>query len=178
MQKPKLLKTNDEPELGDMLLGEEYYHDELLSDGKIKDKYSELEYAYFDALNRLGWVGLNYFAEVPDYTKFMYKCPYIDNTYFWFIPIAIMSSDIQKYKSYIPSLSWRSEMMFDFEWTESQSPINEYFEYESNITQACMGHGYTHGTLPTDGNGGRQLITIKLDNGDFVVAVSHIWYNK
>jgi len=181
MQKPKLIKSSGKPNIGDMLYGAEYFHGELNKSHStnMNKRYEGLEYFYLDNIHELGWLALKLFVdEVPNQQNFMYECPYIGNRHFWLLPIAIMSDDIQKYKSKV-SDCWFKEMVFDFDFVSGNAPINEALEDGgSTLIKSFMGHGYTDGTLPNDGSGNRELITMKLDNGDYIVAISHIWYNK
>ena len=153
-------------------------NDEIVK--SVKKEFRDLEYFYLTMQNEISWIALNDYVDgVPNYNKFIYECPYLkSNKYFWVLPIAIMSNDIQKYKALCSLPDWRKDMMFDFKWIKETSSIEEYMEYENSLSQSFMGHGYTDFTLPSDGYGNRELITIKLDNGDYVLAISHIWYNK
>ena len=46
------------------------------------------------------------------------------------------------------------------------------------VTDAMLGHGYTTGTLPSDGHGNKVLATIPLANGDELLVVCWVWFHQ
>ena len=105
-----------------------------------------------------------------------YKCPYSSNQYFCAIPIFLFSEEIEDRIKDI-KISYR-ELYLNKEWIREQ-----YFEDSKNfelscINQSFLGHGYTMGLQPSDGN--RQLFDalVLLDNSDFLGFKIFVWYNK
>ena len=88
------------------------------------------------------------------------------------MPSVILTDDIKKYEEYIP-LHMRS-MCYDMKWMKSQYTIDAI----GDIQQSLLGHGYTDGTYPSDGDGELILLDAQLDNGDMVVGWGWVWYNK
>jgi hypothetical protein len=155
-------------ENGDLMGGSEYFYD------VYNDKYSEREYFYLEGISHNTWKSLNTIlnekVEPPTY-----KCPWTDNSFYSLIPLAIMSTDIHKYKDSVKIPSFKLDMIFDFEWTSYHFPVNEH---NHDISKSLLGHGYTFCTLPYDGSPGTELTLMELSNGDHVICKSIIWYNK
>ena len=71
-------------------------------------------------------------------------------------------------------------MAFDDKWTRQMyvKPGREDFAKPSEVTTAILGHGYTDGTLPSDGFGHHELACLELENEDLVVGWLYVWFNK
>lgn len=47
-----------------------------------------------------------------------------------------------------------------------------------SIARARLGHGFTDTTLPSDGGTDVELFFMRGENGDIIVCVAHVWFNK
>jgi hypothetical protein len=105
--------------------------------------------------------------------KVIYECPFFPgNKYFWMAPVAIIvNGDIKQYRE--PNLSNSFyDYRFDTEFTWHSMGDH------SIIKKVMLGHGFTVFTLPSDGDNGLKYLTINLDNGDRLLMLGWIWYNK
>jgi len=131
------------------------------------------------ALDRIGITDRAYLQET-----FEYVCPWSENVYYHFMPWLLLTKDTERYTK--PKTPF-AEMAFDAEWTRDMV-LPGYFStmdgtetkeaQKDEITQAMLGHGYTEGTLPCDGNGENKLACLELDNGDLIAGWLFVWYNK
>lgn len=125
------------------------------------------------------FAGLNmvFGVEVVDLQKvFEYIDPWYSNTYFWWVPHAmVIRNGVECYKKLRAPVDTALDFFLDTDWHNS----NDRFTFELNwITRSMLGHGYTSGTLPSDGS--RELIPVlvELDNGDAIFGYCWVWFNK
>lgn len=130
--------------------------------------------------------------------EWKYHCPFETDMWFYGVyPYAIISDDISKYRVDEP-FHWRSyDFMFDAQLTKETSLdfhtpcgspyslIDDSFKkhspcqlYLSSSVKAFMGHGYTVGNLPYDGFGDLRQAKLPLNNGDFLIVITWVWYNR
>jgi len=194
-------ETPIDPELGDHLFGERWLAP--LTQQEVEEK----EVLFLHMWNNNIWrilVGLGHDEKALDDFKqeVSYECPFDGNfSFYGVIPVAIMSDDISKYRSErfeneSYDIFWDAEWMRDMgglknsrsynaitstECFLSERELESDFYYQLPLCgteRAFLGHGYTCGTLPTDGHGRLVQAKIPLDNKDFVGVITWIWYNK
>lgn len=125
------------------------------------------------AMERFGIEGASTLRDESCYT-----CPWTDNSYFWFVPYALIingSPDVYKPKEMPQHLVSQYDYSLDLKWHA------RYFKNDpppSDIQLALLGHGYTSFTLPSDGSGSVWKTKIQLSNGDFIAGFMWVWYNK
>ena len=110
-----------------------------------------------------------------------YKCPWTENYYHWFYPLGVITDDETKY-----SLKHDADVnLHEFRpWAcrkieNGKTDLDHVDPSEwGKITDAMLGHGFTRGTLPSDGHGEKVLATVPLDNGDELLVVCWVWFNK
>lgn len=189
MNKIQILKRESSDKIpdenGDYLFGEKYI---------IPLEQKDLEDNDILLLNQICFVSWNAMIkmdcfDLPNISQFkseiMYDCPF-DTGYKFFgiFPLAILSGDVAKYRN--KSFKGRfDDMAWDTDWTKSF--ICKKYDRNgkigigipvSDIARAYMGHGYTSGTLPDDGGNSLTQVKVKLSNGDWMVCLTWIWYNK
>jgi hypothetical protein len=172
MIKPVIQKKPYKPEIGDILSGGEY----LLKKVGSKDKLGDVIFAC--AADRNPWESLKKTDIDIDPLKkaFKYECPYTGNIFYHFIPAAIViKSDVKVYRK-TPLDDKDYDFMFDLDWVKNI--LKDHHPELDEISQSMLGHGYTYGTLPTDGIGGWIEVLIELDNGDCLFGICWEWYNK
>lgn len=173
--KPVVQKKPYKPEIGDILSGGEY----LVK--KISNKDRLGPFIFSTTISRNPWESLRQMGiDVDPLIKvFKYECPYTNNIYFHFIPAAILLENKNKAKVYrkppLDDKSW--DFMFNVDWINDNLLRGAHPELDP-ISLSMMGHGYTKGTLPTDGNGGFIETLIELDSGDHIFGLCWEWYNK
>jgi hypothetical protein len=112
-------------------------------------------------------------------TRAMYNCPFDKNcTFYGVSPIAIMSDNVYKYRTKEFARGSFNEMAWDLEWTRQFGFNKEGILDLGGITSSFLGHGYTDGTLPSDGSGSIELVKVPINNGDWLVCWAWKWYNK
>lgn len=161
------------PETGDIISGGEYIAKRVLK----KEVLGPVIFAY--AVERNPWKSLKGMG--IDTTSleeaFKYECPYTGNTFYHFIPAAIIiKNDVKVYRK-PPYDSKDYNYAFDLEWINESILKGQHPELGS-IAESMLGHGYTSYALPTDGDGGWIEVLIELDNGDYLFGVCWEWYNK
>lgn len=103
-----------------------------------------------------------------------YLCPHAGMEFFSLIPIYIMSDNVQKY-----SERAYSDMIMDTEWNWSQDFDEKNNEpYYGKIFKSMIGTGYQAFTSASDGSSGEKVLAVALDNGDILLCLTWIWYNK
>ena len=106
----------------------------------------------------------------------MYEDPVLYTKFYGVMPYAIMSKDIQKYRTKEFERGFQ-DSAWDAEWTRSQYFRKKLPELPP-MWRAWMGHGYTDCTLPSDG--GNVIVDrgVSLSNGDTLLVKTWEWYNK
>lgn len=182
-------KQHYTPKNGDILQAEEYINRKAT----LVDVQGKLAF-----LNFVGnpWAALNLLGISADDLKkeTRYTCPYTDNKYHWFIPFAlVLKGDVECYQK-DEGFREHYKMIFDWDWTKwalkdeisglekTVQDGNDGWDNAkpclSSIQHSIMGHGYTVGTLPTDGSRSRILVAVDLSNGDSLLGYVWEWYNK
>lgn len=176
MIKPVIQKQPYKPEIGDILSGGEYIVRQVGNKEKLED------YLFIGVFGNNPWHALERLN--IDSTKlkeaFKYKCPFSENIYYHFVPVAlILKNGVDSYRNFYEEQNGEgmySDYLFDLEWIKQMS--QDVLPEANTIQMAMLGHGYTDGTLPSDGSGDFINVLIELDNGDFLFGHCWEWYNK
>lgn len=175
MIEPVIQKQPYTPDCGDILSGGEYLVREVKGSEIIGNFLSS------QAVSDNPWKSLKVLGidVAPLKKAFQYSCPYTRNTYYHFIPLAILlieGHDVDMYrKGPYESPSWN--FAFDLEWNKKRCHTFDDFGL-NRVADSMLGHGYTDGTLPSDGSGEHIRVLIELSNGDFLFGYCWQWYNK
>jgi len=105
-----------------------------------------------------------------------YDCPWSGNRYYWMFPLGIITTTggIERYgRNLIGDSPWRCRVI-----SRSGDVGNVDPSEFDGIVNAMLGHGYTEGTLPSDGCGEKVLATVPLDNGDEILVACWVWFNR
>lgn len=169
---PMTQKNPYKPECGDILSGGEY----LVKKVENKDKIGD--YLFISTFGNNPWNAIERLGihSKPLKQAFRYECPFTKNTYYHFIPVAlVLNNGVEQYKKEFkdnPDVDY----LFDTKWAKSLSM--GVLPEANTIQMSMLGHGYTEGTLPSDGGGDFINVLIELDNGDFLFGHCWEWYNK
>jgi len=108
----------------------------------------------------------------------LYQCPWSGNHYHWMFPLGILTDDEKRYG--LDSGNIRSGRPWLCPMVSADMDENGYTDPTEldKITKAMLGHGYTGGTLPSDGVGEIVLATVPLDNGDEILVACWVWFNR
>ena len=170
---------------GDYLWWDDYIceiFDEDFKDNQILPLYNMCLMNPWKFMDRLG-------IEIKEMKKkAMYSCPYSEMEFCAVMPFAILSKDIEKYRKgdFKKSVF---DMTWDDDWTRSMSfkgdgenrfltNLSQYKVPDMNIYEVQMGHGYTFATLHTDGDADMVEAKVGIDNGDWLVIKTWMWFNK
>lgn len=104
----------------------------------------------------------------------VYGCPWTENKYYWMFPLGVVTDDEKRYGLDISKEPWMCRLISASERSMDHVDPSEWCK----VTDAMLGHGYTTGTLPSDGHGHKVLATVPLDNGDEILVVCWVWFNK
>jgi len=173
MIKPVVAKTFQGEDYGDILYGSEYvshtYDFDKLESIK-SEKIGLISLIRPDPWHEAERLNVD-LSKIRD--KVIYECPYIiGNRYFWMIPTAIIvKNDVDQYRK--PNFD---SAMFEYKFDASF--VLNGIRVLSHIERASLGHGYTTCTLPCDGDNELKRFLVNLDNGDQVIFVGWVWYNK
>jgi hypothetical protein len=124
------------------------------------------------------WITLaRYNVDASDLkTMLEYECPFSDNKYYWFIPnLILIKNDVEIYRQG-KLKSKEYDYYFDTAFMK-QMHGDRLFELDE-VQRAFLGHGYTDGTLPSDGSGKLERAAVALENGDFLLGRTWLWFNK
>jgi len=131
----------------------------------------------WDTLHDLGVVNAKDIKE-----KLTAECPWSDNKYFIFYPIAILFQDKNTWDSKQNDKYFGPyrDMFFDRDWQMRRFEIKDREVHFSigSVDRSLLGHGYTEGTMPSDGGGGLKNAAMHLSNGDLIIGKVWVWYNK
>ena len=159
-------------DIGDLLFGETLIV-KVPEINKERDKFLMLM-SYF---RPIPWQTLRCFGvDVEELTALLeYSCPFTENKYYWFVPTCILVRSKVGTRAYRQGMFKESvyDYLFDL---ESYSDDNTFSL--SQVQVALLGHGYTDGTLPHDGSCYKKQAAIALDNGDYLLGWSWVWFNK
>lgn len=131
---------------------------------------NNLDYNTFTVLDKLN-IDTSYFD------NFKYECPFTKRENYGVVPIVIVSDNIEKYL--VDCHQSKKEMVLDMDFQKEY--FNEKVPLENlinSITISLMGAGYTNGCYPSNGSKDVMLSTIPLNNGDVIVCVNYVWFNK
>jgi len=173
MKRNKLQKMVWEDFFGDILYCEDYIYG-LVEESDADKMVPLLNFYYTMPWETMKGFGIEGTKELKE--ESIYQCPWTDNKFHWFVPYALIihgSPDVYKPKEIPPYLKHFYDYSLDIEWHSAVS----IFE-DSGIETSLYGHGYTSGTLPSDGSGRIWKAKIKLSNGDFIAGHLWVWYNK
>jgi hypothetical protein len=109
-------------------------------------------------------------------TMLEYECPWSDNRYYWFMPnLILVRKDVGIYRQ-----GRLKDKEYDYYFdTAFIKHIHGHNIFElDNVHRAFLGHGYTDSTLPSDGSGRLEKAAVALENGDFLLGWTWIWFNK
>jgi len=170
----KILKAKNpyKHEYGDILYGNEYI--EMINMEELRKK----KYIYHTSPNQLDSKIRYKFKAL-----FQYECPFIKgNRYYWFSPVFICTdipNEIDLMHQFMEDYNggWKSNKLKQIE------QFDKYGEYPDKVytlenEYLYMGHGYTYGTLPSDGSRDTDIVMIHISNGDIIVGKTWVWYNK
>jgi len=170
---PKINNKRYTPEYGDILYGDEYIAGKV----ELKDIKHPILLSNF---GNNTWETLKKFE--IDYEmlqkRVTYECYMTGNKYYWFLPMMILCGYSTKAYRGLSSFSDPYfNMLFDEEWT-LQFLEGYSVENINKIQQSLLGHGYTLGTLPSDGSNSIEVVWVEMSNGDKLVGFCWIWHNK
>ena len=103
-----------------------------------------------------------------------YTCPIMKQGYCAFVPVAIMTRDLERYLSRGEWRPWVPGMVRDQDFVTD----NLWFDGLSIFETLIIGSGYTDFILPSDGGNKVVLNALQLDNGDIVLVWHYEWFNK
>lgn len=176
MIKPVKQTTPYKPEIGDILSGGEYLVRKVENKEKLED------YLWIGTFGNNPWHAIERLGVDSKELResFRYECPFTKNTYYHFIPVVlVVKNGVEQYRDKFEvdnGSGEHNDYLFDLEWTKKMS--GGVLPEASSIQMSMLGHGYTVGTLPSDGWGDFINVLIELDNGDFLFGHCWEWYNK
>jgi len=158
---------------------------EILYGGKYISKVVKTVDLYGRRILQLGWWGHPYWSVLDRLSIYhkrimqdtLYDCPWTGNRFFWWYPLGVLinhSYCIDK-ETIMPNDRRVAHIRLRSSWPESISPEDVM---GGVIVQAAMGHGYTGGTLPSDGGGAVEPALVDLSNGDQLLVSCWVWSNK
>lgn len=155
------------PDIGDVLAGDEYLWDAQALVHEVKKRGAEhaVLLATTDAADpwaRLGKAAAKVFA---------YECPWRGTTYYHFIPTLLSVPERVGVRDEY-ARTWWDICVEEFEKKQDDDPGL------SGWARAWGGHGYTITTLPTDGDGEWRHAALKGDDGTIAFGYVWVWFNK
>jgi hypothetical protein len=164
------------PENGDILCGSEYICGEIKKGNYSLEVITDLSHVSSGVTITPMVVDLSFICNNPwkalstigvDYSEFIKKVTYDDylttNKYFWFVPDKmLLCGGIFGYTISPSNLRYQT--------------LN--IREPGKIQASFMGHGYTIGTLPSDGENDYIHAYVKLSNGDILYGFCWVWFNK
>ena len=116
-----------------------------------------------------------------------YQCPYTSMEFWGLVPLGVLAKDAEVYRK---AFTAPGTYAGDFDWvtkddreTHISLQLGEHGERTldqvlSSVTIAMLGSGYTQGCIQDDGGNERALVTVDFENGDQLLCVAWIWFNK
>jgi len=155
------------PDCGDILFGSDYISSKF-------DRKTVKSLLLFHNLNQ--W---NSLIELDiDHSKFKNSVRYMDfltnNEYFWFLPIMITSTEKDVHIKFNKKESVYTDIDYCLRSFYDGDKLNKPYK----ISQSLLGHGYTYGTLPDDGDNTIDLLNVDLNETDKITGYCWIWFNK
>lgn len=123
----------------------------------------------------LGRLGIIHTRVMKDVT---YSCPWTKNRFFWWYPVALLLEHRYKYEGGIdlyPDDDMSQRVGYE---SNCLTSVTVKDAISGSIIRSMMGHGYTIGTLPSDGHGKIVPALVDLSNGDQLLVACWVWYNK
>jgi hypothetical protein len=103
--------------------------------------------------------------------------PYLPWNTWGMVPIAILSDNIEKYRSTLQEMAVAFlDLVMDHKWNKEMH--KEDLLKIGEITEHLMGSGYSHGCSVNDGHRRRVYAKLKMSNGDWLYVAVWEWYNK
>jgi len=182
IKQKKIAKGSKVCDIGDILYGDGFFikpHEDFFG----KKKFLPLAALYYNPWHSLEALGI-------DFEKFKKELEYEDyvekrNIYYWAIPIFLFSDDVDEIIDKTKAIYWK-DIHKDHEWQvrsyfrqwgDEDNPLEKDFRL-SKILEAMLGHGYTYGTIPSDGSGEQKNALVELSDGNFLGCKVWVWYNK
>ncbi len=164
-------KSAAKPRIGDVLYGERFLN-------RVELRVADLEGKRLirNPNCRFNLADLGIATDALE-AQIVYGCPWTENKYHWMFPLGVVTDDEKRYgldASRIEGRPWMCRQISASEHSIDHVDPSEWCK----VTDAMLGHGYTTGTLPSDGHGNKVLATIPLDNGDEILVVCWVWFNK
>jgi hypothetical protein len=119
---------------------------------------------------------------LPLLLEVLYACPFFKyNKFYWAVPLLIFTDDPVSYANKVHVCGveyWDNKFLDDLRpervrnWRQTNMfPLN-------SIQEILLGHGYTEGTLPQDGNGSLCDAIMKLSDDTEIGMKIWMWYNQ
>jgi hypothetical protein len=165
---------------GDLLFSEDYAIDYLDPEKDFKQKILRLNFLSGDtwmALVRAKIMSDKYVREFLELEEMKYECPYMNydpTFYYWWMPICILTDNIEKYRYQPEGKDYRLDLTIDESFMKDKNSVFK-LGIMSNLKN---GHGYDFGRLTTDGEAQKIRIKVRLSNGDILVVQTFEWFNK
>lgn len=177
MIKPVKQKIAFDPKSADILYGENFIEREV----EKRDLEHDILPINIHMFNQVdSWISLQqrfgmFITELKKECE--YECVWTHNKFSWFYPEwLILRKNTSEYYRNLDKKNKEFTMLFDIAyWREIK---REIIEEPDSLVCAFMGHGYTSGTLPSDGHGELKTVLVGLDNGDALWGHCWFWYNK
>jgi hypothetical protein len=115
-----------------------------------------------------------------------YTCPYSNMEPWALVPLGILANDASLYReaftapgtwSYVYDMVIEQGRERHLEQQLGGLDV-ELVSVLGSLTLGMMGSGYTAECLSCDGDAQRNLVSVDLENGDKLVCVAWIWFNK
>lgn len=167
-------KSAAKPEIGDVLYGERFLSRVELAPTELEGKRLVRSPNRGFNLSGLG------IATATLETQIVYRCPWTENKYYWMFPLGVVTDDEKRYgldASKLDGRPWMCRLISSSEHSIDHIDPSDLAPLTTVMT-AMLGHGYTAETLPSDGHGNKVLATVPLDNGDEILVVCWVWFNK
>lgn len=148
-----------QPKLGDILFGAEFVNG-LMPPEFEAYLLSHWNFNHWEALYQLGIKA----SDLSDAAE--YECPWRSTPFYHIYPFAI--SDVSK--EALKNLPWVKPVRFSHANFSTVGP--------DKIDLSFLGHGYTSGTLPSDGSIARNVFVVKLSDGRSLYCYGFLWFNK
>lgn len=163
-----------QPELGDFLFASEFIHSYVTKKEVAANDFFVIPLifmSFYHPFTTLKKFNIDA-EELHQCCK--YDCPFREQIIFYgLLPIAIKTDDSTKYRHNGFENTYNS--VFDLKWQKNY--VDQILSVDQ-ISKSFLGHGFTDGTLPFDGNNSIVNVKLQLSNNDFIIAHTWEWYNK
>jgi len=132
-------------------------------------------------INENPWGALEEFnintAEFRDKVK--YICPYTNYTFYWCLPLFILSENIENLIKRTSLPEWKIKKILNIELTKKFQPLTDKNGFKfTKIQRALLGTGYSANTRIDDGEAFLYDTILALSNGDLLCAKVWIWFHR